>query len=328
MTKTVVLVTSTQLSQQAQQILREAGADVLYMSDPIITEEVLAARLAGEGVGAVLMRGSPPFTRRVLEAATNLKIITKHGAGFDSVDLDAATARGIAVVTAGAANADAVAEHTLALMLSLVRQLPRLDRNLRHGMWEKPRFQGREFRNRIVGIVGYGQIGRRVARLARAFGAHIVIHSRSRVADPDGAEVEENFDRLLSKVDILSLHCPLTDQTRGLISERQLGLMKPGALLINTARGGLVDEAALVDALRNGRLAGAGLDTFAKEPVDAKNPLFTLDNVICSPHVAAMTEEAMARMGTTAANNIIGYLQRGSCDRANLVNPAVLTSLS
>jgi D-3-phosphoglycerate dehydrogenase len=323
MTAPVVLVTSTQLSERAQQILRDAGAAVSYMSDPVITEDILAARLAREGITAVLMRGSPPFTRRVLEAAANLKIIAKHGAGFDSVDLDAATARGIVVVTAGAANADAVAEHTLALMLSLARELPRLHRNLRNGLWEKGKYQGREFRGRAVGIVGYGEIGRRVAGLAAACGARVVIHSRSRVAEPAGAEVEEDFDRLLGKVDILSLHCPLTEQTRGLIGDKQLRLMRPGALLINTARGGLVDEQALVDALSNGRLAGAGLDTFAQEPPDPKNPLFTLDNVICSPHVAAMTVESMARMGTIAANNIIGYLQRGICDSANVVNPAV-----
>jgi D-3-phosphoglycerate dehydrogenase len=324
MTKPVVLVTSTKLSEQAKQILRDAGAEVSYMSDPVITEDILAEKLSREGVSGVLMRGSPPFTRRVLEAATSLKIIAKHGAGFDSVDLDAATARGIAVVTAGAASADAVAEHSLALMLSLARELPRLDRNLRRGMWEKAQFQCREFRGRTVGIVGYGQIGRRVAKLAGALGANVMIHSRSRVADPAGAQVAENFDQLLRKVDILSLHCPLTDKTRGMIGDRQLRLMKPGALLINTARGGLVDEAALVDALRNGRLAGAGLDTFAREPADPKNPLFTLDNVICSPHVAAMTEDAMARMGTIAASNIIGYLRSGICDRTHLVNPAVL----
>ncbi len=323
MTMPVVLVTSTQLSERARQILRDAGADVSYMSDPLITEDILAARLARDGITAVLMRGSPPFTRRVLEAAANLKIIAKHGAGFDSIDLDAATARGIVVVTAGAANADAVAEHTLALMLSLARELPRLHRNLRNGVWEKGKYQGREFRGQAVGIVGYGEIGRRVAGLAAAFGARVVIHSRSRVADPAGAEVEENFDRLLGKVDILSLHCPLTDQTRGLIGGKQLCLMRPGALLINTARGGLVNERALVDALRSGRLAGAGLDTFAQEPPDPENPLFTLDNVICSPHVAAMTAESMARMGTIAADNIIGYIERGECDRTNVVNPAV-----
>lgn len=321
MTRPVVLVTSTNLSEQTKQILHDAGAEVIYLTDPI-TEDGLLVKMVG--VNAVLMRGSPPFTRRVLEAARDLRIIAKHGAGFDSVDLATATARGIAIMTAGDANADAVAELTLALMLSLARELPRLDRNLRRGLWEKPRYQGREFRSRTVGIVGYGQIGRRVARLARAFGPRIVVHSRNRTADLEGAEWEENFERLLGTVDILSLHCALNNETRGLIGEKQLRLMKPDALLINTARGGVVDETALVDALRNGRLAGAGLDTFAQEPPDPGNPLFTLDNVICAPHVAAMTGETMTRMGTIAANNIIGYLRGERSNLANLVNPAVL----
>jgi len=153
-----------------------------------------------------------------------------------------------------------------------------------------------------------------------------VLYSRSRIADPEGMEVEDNFERLLGRVDILSLHCPLTDKTRGLMGDKQLRMMKPTALLINTSRGPVIDEAALIDALKNGRLAGAGLDTFAEEPTDPKNPLIFLDNVICTPHVSVLTEEAMARMGTAAANNIVGYIQRGVCSTANVVNPAVLKS--
>ncbi|HEV7820966.1 MAG TPA: NAD(P)-dependent oxidoreductase, partial [Burkholderiales bacterium] len=201
---------------------------------------------------------------------------------------------------------------------------PRYHRGLREGKWEKGGSVGREFRGRTVGIVGYGQIGSRTARLARALGANVVLFSRSRIADPDGMEVEDNFERLLGRVDILSLHCPLTDKTRGLMGDKQLRLMKPTAILINTSRGQVIDEAALIDALKNGRLAGAGLDTFAVEPTDPKNPLIFLDNVICTPHVSVLTEEAMARMGTAAANNIVGYIGRGVCSTANVVNPQVL----
>src|ERR1043166_3188002 len=314
MSKAAVLVTASKLSEQAQQILREGGAEVIFMQDPI-TEDALAAKLA-EGIDAVVLRGSPPITRRVLEGAKNLKMIAKHGAGVDSVDLEAATARGVVVVTAGGANADAVAEQTLALMLSLVRELPRLDRNIKKGLWEKPQFLGRELRGRTVGIVGYGAIGRRVARLAQAFGAHIVVFSRSRVADADGARVEENFDRLLGAVDILSLHCPLTEKTRGLIGACELGLMKRDALLINTARGAVIDETALYDALKNGRLAGPALETFAKEPVDPKNPLLTLDNVLATPHVAAITQETTVRLGTVTAQQIVDFLKTGAYTRA------------
>ncbi len=323
MTKPVVLVTSTSLSDSAKKILRDADAEVIYMSGPV-DEDALVAQFAAAEINAVLLRTSPPFTRRVLKSAKHLKIIAKHGAGVDSVDIDAATACGIAVVTAGDANSDPVAEQAIMFMLTLARDLPRLNRGLREGRWEKDKFLGREFRGRTVGIVGFGAIGRRTARLARALGANVVLHSRSKIQDAEGMEVEENFERLLGRVDILSLHCPLNDKTRGMLGDKQLRMMKPTALLINTARGQMVDEAALVDALKNGRLAGAGLETFAEEPTDPKNPLIFLDNVICTPHCSALTAEAMTRMGTAAATNIVGYVQSGKCDEANVVNPGVL----
>ena len=323
MTKPKVLVTSTKLSDAAKTVLRDGGADAIYMPDPV-NEETLIAKFSTTEINAVLLRTSPSFTRRVFEAAKHLKIIAKHGAGVDSVDIDAATAHGVVVVTAGDANADPVAEQAIMFMLALARDLPQLNGEMHQGRWDKNAYQGREFRGRVVGIVGYGQIGRRTARLAQALGARVVLYSRSRIADPAGMEVEEDFGRLLGKVDILSLHCPLTDKTRGMIGEKQLGMMKPGALLINTARGGLIDEAAVAAALKDGRLAGAGLDTFVLEPTDPQNPLIHLDNVICTPHVAAMTADAMVRMGTTAANNIINFFQSGECVMANVVNPAVL----
>jgi D-3-phosphoglycerate dehydrogenase len=307
-----------QLSEPAQQILRDAGAEIVFVPEPTSEESVIAA-LAEAKPAAVLMRGNPPFTRRVIESALQLKIIAKHGAGVDSVDVQAAAQRGVAVMTAGAANADAVAELALALMLALARELPRLDRGVKSGAWERPHFQGREFRGRSVGIVGYGQIGRRVARLAAAFGAHVVVHSRSAIADAQGAEVEPDFEALLRRVDILTLHCPLTEETRGMIGEAQLRSMLPGALLVNTARGALVDEAALAGALRSGRLGGAGLDTFAAEPPDPKHPLFALDNVICTPHVAGATKGSLLRVGTIAATNIARHLRGEAPDPDNLV---------
>jgi D-3-phosphoglycerate dehydrogenase len=321
MSNPAVLVTSTQLSEQARQILRDGATEAVFIPEPKTEDSVISA-LASSRAVAVLMRGNPPFTRRVIESAPQLKIIAKHGAGVDSVDVAAATERGIAVMTAGAANADAVAELALAFMLALSRELPRLDRGVKGGAWERGAFQGREFRGRAVGILGYGQIGRRVARLAAAFGAHVLIHSRSVVADAEGAEVVPDFDSLLRRADILSLHCPLTDKTRGMIGDKELRLMRPGALLVNTARGALVDEAALAEALKSGHLAGAGLDTFAHEPPDAGLPLFALDKVICTPHIAGSTEGSLLRVGTTAATNIIRHLRGEAPDPANLVTAA------
>ena len=323
MVKPKVLVTAATVSDLARNLLRAGGADLIFMPGTI-DEAALLVALARDDIAAILLRGSPPLTDRVLAAAPGLKIIAKHGAGVDSVDIAAATRRGIAVMVANGANADAVAEHALALMLSLSRELPRFDRDVRSGAWRNLDQFTRDFSARTVGIVGYGQIGERTARLAQACGARVVIHSRSAITPPAGMTYEPALDRLLETVDIVSLHCPLTEQTRGLIGAAQLARMKPDALLINTARGPVIDEAALIAALKSGQLAGAALDTFAVEPPDPANPLFALPNVLVTPHIAATTTGAMARMGTIAANNILCWLRGEVHDARNFLNPGVV----
>ena len=323
MSKLQVLVTASTVSGLAQRLLREGGLEPVFMAD-CVDEAALHEALQRHRPVAVLLRGSPPFTARVIEAARGLRIIAKHGAGVDSVDIAAATRCGIAVMVTGGANADAVAEHALALMLALTRDLPRYDREIRGGAWRHLGELQRDFRERCVGILGYGQIGERTARLAAACGAPVVVHTRSNVVLPGGMRPEPNLDRLLETVDILSLHCPLTAQTRGLIGAPQLARMKPEALIINTARGPVVDEAALVEALKSGRIAGAGLDTYADEPPGAGHPLYALPNVILTPHIAAATTGAMVKMGTIAAANITGWLRGEVHDPRNFINPEVL----
>jgi D-3-phosphoglycerate dehydrogenase len=317
MERYTVLVTAQHLVPEAQAILRDAGARIEFMAEPI-NEATLAQRLAAGPVDAIVLRGSKPFTAPVLAVAQNLKIIAKNGAGVDSVDLAEAARRGITVAVAAGANADAVAEHAIALMLALTRNLAGLDRKVRAGGWETTAYLGRDFRDSVVGIVGYGSIGRSTAQLAAALGARVVVlHGRG--GEADGFEVEANLERLLERVDILSLHCPLTDSTRGLIGKRELARMKSGALLVNTARGAVVDEAALVDALRSGHLGGAGLDTFEIEPVKADNPLLKLDNVILTPHVAGVTRNAALRVATMTARNVVDVLAGRSLPKAHLV---------
>jgi D-3-phosphoglycerate dehydrogenase / 2-oxoglutarate reductase len=274
-------------------------------------------------VVAVLLRGPAPFTPAVLAGAKDLRIISKHGAGIDSVNLASATAKGVAVMITEGVNGDAVAEHALSLMLALVRELPRFDREVRKGAWKDQAYKVRDFRGRNVGIVGYGQIGSRAARLASACGARVIVHSRTRAELPAGMEWEDSLDGLLARVDILSLHCPLTEKTRGLIGEKQLQSMKPGALIINTSRGRLIDEPALIAALKSGHLGGAGLDTYATEPPGTSNPLLSLPNVILTPHIASSTTHAALQMGTIAAHNIICYLRGEIYDPKNFINPAV-----
>ena len=306
MDRHTVLVTAQHLVLEAQQILRDAGARVEFMADPI-TEDSLVERLAAGPVSAIVLRGSRPITARVLGAAPGLKIVAKNGAGVDSVDLDEAARRGITVAVAPGANADAVAEHAIALMLALVRDLHRLDGGLRRGRWEGTSWLGRDFRGSVLGLVGFGSIGRSTAHIASALGAQVIVGGRAGT-DVGGFELVTDLDSLLARVDILSLHCPLTEQTRGLIGRRELALLKPGALLVNTARGPIVDEAALVEALRSGHLGGAGLDTFAIEPIAPDNPLLALDNVILTPHIAGVTRNAALQVATITARNVVDAL--------------------
>jgi D-3-phosphoglycerate dehydrogenase / 2-oxoglutarate reductase len=331
MTKPLVLVTadeaSARLSEEARKILHAGGVDTRYLPSADYGEEALVDALSRAPFNAILMRGLAAPSRKVIEAAPHLAIISKHGAGVENVDLKAATEHGVLVVNAAGANADAVAELAVGMMVSLARDMPQLTASLRRGAWEKARYVGREFRGRTVGIVGYGQIGRRTAKLAAALGAQVVICTRSNVTDAEGAEVETDLDRLIRRVDILSLHCALTEETRGMIDRQRLNVMKRGALLINTGRGGLVDEPALIEALKSGQLAGAGLDVYAEEPVDPSNELFKLDNIVACPHVAADTLEARMRVGIIACNNIIDYLERGAYERAYVQNPDVLGRL-
>ncbi len=318
MRELLVLVTAPQLAPEALVMLRNAGMAVEFMAEPI-TEDALHARLSRGDVRAVILRGSRPFTTRVLAAAKGLQLIAKNGAGIDSVDLAEAARRGIGVCVAPGANADAVAEHAIALMLALVRDLPALDRKLRAGGWEGTGWQGRDFRGSVVGIVGFGAIGRATAQLAQALGAQVRVWRRAGQAE--GFAVERDLNALLEQVDILSLHCPLNDDTRGLIGAAELARMKPGAIVINTARGAVIDEAALIDALERGHLGAAGLDTFEAEPLAADSPLRRLPNVLITPHVAGVTRQAALRVATTTAQNVIDVLAGKPLPAAHWVVP-------
>lgn len=316
-----VLVTALHLLPEAQQMLQDAGGRISFMPEPI-TEDTLIEKLSGEQFEAVLLRGSKPFSSRVLAAAKGLKIIAKNGAGIDSVDLGQAARQGITVAVAAGANADAVAEHAIALMLTLVREIHTLNNKVHRGGWEGTAWLGRDFRESVVGVIGYGSIGRSTAMLAHALGAKVIVFGRTRT-QADQFEVVPHLEQMLARIDILSLHCPLNDQTRGLIGRKELALLKPGALVINTARGPVIDESALVDALASGHLGGAGLDTFETEPLPADNPLLTMNNVILTPHVAGVTRDAARRVATITAQNIIDAIAAKPLPRNNIiVDPA------
>jgi phosphoglycerate dehydrogenase-like enzyme len=283
----------------------------------------LAARLAAvpgleiavcpEDNGALLHRLLPetdvlwhvlqPCTAAMIQAAQRLKLIQKIGVGVNTIDLEAAKARGIPVCNLPGTNARAVAELTLALMLATLRRLPRFDAAMRAGGWSDPLLQDGlgELGGRVVGLVGYGAIPRLLAPVLAALGCRLIYTTRG--PKPDALGEWRSLAALLDEADIVSLHLPLTEETAHLIDAAALARMKPGAVLINTARGGLVDQTALTEALRSGRLAAAGLDVFDTEPPDFAAALFRLPNVVLSPHIAWLTTGTFDRSFALAAEN-------------------------
>jgi D-3-phosphoglycerate dehydrogenase len=247
-------------------------------------------------------------TRRVIEAAPQLRIIARHGVGVDAVDLAAATERGILVTTTGALNAAAVAEYTFALLLTLMRKTREADETMRAGLWHRDPLVGGELDGRTLGIIGLGAIGRRVARQGLGFGMRVIASDPGLSEPPfDGVRLASRGD-LLAAADIVSLHTRLTPETTRLIDAAALAAMKPGAVIVNTARGELIDEPALIAALRSGRLGGAALDCFAEEPLPLQSPLRHLPNVLLSPHVAGQSEAALIRVGVAAAEAVLDDL--------------------
>lgn len=321
-----ILVTSGTLAPEAMALLREAGAAVAMMPGPVTGETVVAA-LREAPTAAVILRNNPAIGRAALEAAPGLRVIARHGVGINSLDLAALTEAGVPVTLALGANTEAVAEHTIALILALGRDLPRLDAGMKAGRWEQPGYLGREVAGRVLGLVGFGAIARRVAVTARALGLDVLaLPRRPGSVDPALAREAASLAALAAEADIVSLHLPLTEATRGLFGRDLLRALRPGALLINTARGGIVDEAALAECLRDGRIAGAALDTLEEEPPPAGHPLRSAPNVILTPHVAAFTEGAMRRMGIMAARHALAVLRGERLDPAVVANPSVLAS--
>lgn len=301
-----VLVTHNQVHPIVVDRLGSIGAQVDLMPGPI-TEEILIQEVQRAPVDAILMRGNPPLTGKVIEAATRLKVISKQGVGVDTLDLAAAAKQGVVVATAGDANSSAVAELTMALLLALRREIVRLNERMRAGYWDRPAYQGQELLGQTLAVVGLGRIGRRVTHLAQCFGMRVITLARPNLDISLGIEAV-SLPQLLFEADVVSLHCPLTPENRGFMNRDAFALMKPGALLINTARGALINEKDLAVALSGGKLAGAALDVLATEPPSPDNPLFSVPNVIFTPHIGSETAASIERTAKRAAENIVAVL--------------------
>nr|WP_295744947.1 NAD(P)-dependent oxidoreductase [uncultured Acidocella sp.] len=306
-----VLVTATKLAPEASALLKEAGLTLVF-TDAYPDEASLLALIQEHRPCAILHRQGLIDTTIMDAAAPELLVVARHGAGLDGVDLTAAKARNLTVVRAAGANAPAVAEHTLALLLACLKQLPAIAAGMREGKWEKSTRITRDLNGLVLGIVGYGAIGRRVATLASAFGAEILAYDPYL---PQGAlsgpgERSTDLNAMLARCEALSMHCPLNAETRHMIGATELALLPKGAVLVNAARGGVVDEAALLAALDAGQIAAAGIDVFETEPVQIDNRLRTHPQVIATPHVAASSRQGGLAMAIGAADGIVSALAR------------------
>jgi D-3-phosphoglycerate dehydrogenase len=312
MTKPRVLI-SDQMDPKAEQIFRERGCDIDVITGK--TPEEL-----GEIIGqydGLAIRSTTKLTKELIAKATQLKVVGRAGIGVDNIDIPAASVKGIVVMNTPFGNSITTAEHAIALMFALARQLPEADASTQAGKWEKNRFMGVEVTGKTLGLIGAGNIGSIVA--SRALGLKMKVVAFDPFLTPERAlemGVEKaDLDTLLAKADFITLHTPLTDQTRNILSAENIAKCKPGVRIINCARGGLIDEEALKAALDSGHVAGAALDVFLKEPAK-ESPLFGTPNFISTPHLGASTDEAQVNVAIQVAEQLSDYLVNGGVTNA------------
>jgi len=313
--KMKILVTPTSFGPSAQLAPKDKllsfADEIIYNphSRPLTEDELIPLLEGCDG----FLAGLDFITEKVINETSCLKVISRYGIGFDRVDIEAAKKKGIPVTNTPGANSDAVADLTLGLMLSAARGIPMLDHSTKQGEWK--RRTGIELGGKTLGLLGFGMIGKDVARRAAGFKMKIIAY------DPymDEQYAKENGisscsqEQVIKESDFVSLHLPLLDSTANIISKENIAKMRPGAIIINTARGGLIDEEALYEALQSGHLGGAALDAYENEPLDTSMPLYHLPNVVTTPHTGAHTTEASLNMATMAVDNLINVLETGDC---------------
>jgi len=313
--KTAKVLVSDKLSEGGLDVLKRADCvDVDYK--PGLSEDQLA-EIIGDYDGLIIRSGSK-VSEKVLNQAARLRVVGRAGIGVDNVDVPVASRRGVVVMNTPTGNAVTTAEHAISLLMSLARRIPQATASMRAGKWEKSKFQGREIAGKTLGVVGMGNIGRIVADRAQGLKMRVVafdpVLSAERAASLGVTLVE--LDELFARADFITVHAPLTPQTKGLIGPDTFPKMKKGVMIINAARGGIVDEAGLAVALREGQVAGAALDVFSEEPVAKDHPLLELDNVVLTPHLGASTSEAQERVALEICEQVVDFLQTGTIRNA------------
>ena len=309
------VLVSDKLSETAVQVFRDRGVDVDYLPDLGKNKEKLL-EVIGQYDGLAI-RSATKVSDKVLEAATRLKVIGRAGIGVDNVDIPAASKRGVIVMNTPFGNSITTAEHAIAMMFAVARQLPEASASTHAGKWEKSRFMGVELSGKVLGVIGVGNIGSIVCDRAR--GLHMKVIAYDPFLSDERAKqlgvTKVDLNDLLARADFITLHVPLTDKTRNILSKEAIAKTRKGVRIINCARGGLVDEAALTEALKSGHVAGAGFDVFAEEPA-TNSPLFNLPNVVVTPHLGAATTEAQENVALQVAEQMSDYLLTGAVTNA------------
>lgn len=313
----IKILVSDPLSDEGLKILKEVKefqVDAKYELKPEELKKVI------KEYDALVVRSATKVTKEIIEAASKLKVIGRAGVGLDNVDLEAATQKGIIVMNTPAGNTISTAEHTVSMILALSRNIPQANSSTKKGEWKRSKFMGVELYAKTLGVVGFGRIGREVAKRALSFGMEILAYDpflSKEVAETIGVEVVE-LKELFERSDYITVHTPLTEETRHLISKKEIALMKKGVRLVNCARGGIIDEEALIAAIKDGKVAGAALDVFENEPLSSDSELLKFDNVITTPHLGASTEEAQVNVAIEVAEIVRdALLGRGIRNAAN-----------
>lgn len=303
------ILVSDSLSKQGVEALEKAGFTVVVKTK-LPKEELLKEIKDADGL---IVRSGTKVTAELIAAAEKLKVIGRAGSGLDNVDTPAATRRGIVVMNTPGGNTVTTAEHTLSMICSMARRIPQATASMKNGKWEKEKFMGVELYNKVLGIVGVGQIGGYLAKLAQGIGMSVVAfdpYLAQERAEKMGVTMVE-LDELFRRADIISVHTPLTPETKGIINAQAIAKMKPGVLIVNCARGGIVNEGDLVEALKTKRVAAAAFDVFDEEPVKPDHPLLALENFTCTPHIGASTTEAQENVAIGIAEQIVDYFTKG-----------------
>ena len=303
------VLVSDKLSEKGVEILKNSGITV-DVNTKLSPEEIL--KVIGEYDG-LIVRSATKVTAAVINAGLRLKAVGRAGAGLDNIDVVAATKKGVVVMNTPGGNTITTAEHAIAMLLSMIRMVPQATASLKNSQWEKNKFTGVEFYNKTLGIAGMGRVGSHVAKLAQGLMMNVLAYDP--YLSPENAQkmgVElVTLNDLYQRSDFITIHSPLTAETKNLINAEAIQKMKDGVMIVNCARGGIVDEEALYEALKSKKVASAAFDVFVKEPVDPKNPLLTLDNFICTPHLGASTMEAQENVALAIAEQMVDYLNHG-----------------